>query len=264
MRHKPRLKSFVTLSAALAACLHFSAAGLSAQQAYQVDEAVNPRCDLSEVPEITDPPRPLFKALAENGEATATIIVYGLPGEARRYAERVKRWLSDSRGIDPKRLAAVYGGSSGVMKLELWITPPGAILPQLYKAEGRTKAALFDRYGYLDGELCESGRPAALAGFAEALKERPAWRGYIVVRPHRNKRGLKRQDDDWDDDGNVTPREAQRRAAQDKRLLVRKFGLAPTRLKALAGGEDAWTHAELWLVPPGAEPPPIQTKSQAR
>ena len=260
MRSKPGLQSFVTLSAVLAACLHFSAAGLNAQQAYKVDEVVNPRCDLSEVPQVTDLPRPLFKALAENKEAEAVIIVYGLPGEARRYAGQVKSWLVNSRGIEARRLGAVYGGSSAEMKLELWIIPPGAVLPQLYKADDRTQATLFDRYSYQDGEICSSGRLDALAELAAALKQRPGWQGYIVVRPLKNERGVTVRDAEWYSDGYVTRPQAQRRAAQDKRHLIRKFGLAPARLKTVVGADDTWTHAELWLVPPGAEPPAVKTK----
>lgn len=241
-------------------CLLSVATNLKAQEAFKVDEAVNPRCDLSEVPQIVDPPMPLFIALNEHKEAQAAIIVYGMQGTARRYAERVRRWLSDVRGIEMKRLVTLYGGASDVLRLELWIIPQGARLPVVNAADDYKKSARFDTYGYWDGELCGSERLGALAGFAESLKLRPHWQGYIVVRPHRNRRGMRTGDENWGPDGYISRQQAGRRATKDRRYLLKKFGLDPARIKVVVGDRDEWTHAELWLVPPGAEPPVRQNQ----
>jgi len=259
MRRKQFLNLIVTRMALLT-CLLFSATSLSAQEAYKIDEAINPRCDLSEVPQVTDTPMPLFKALAENRAAKVAIIVHGMPGAARVYGKDVKRWLTEERGVDPARLVALYGGASNEMRLELWLIPQGASPPKVMPDEDYKTATHFDSYAYQGGEMCDAGRLPALDEFAEMLKKRPDWHGSIVVRPHINKRGVKPGDAEWDPDGLVSRQEALRRAAKDKRYLVRKFGLSPARLTAVVGDNDTWTHAELWLVPPGAETPVAKTK----
>lgn len=236
--HRPHFGIFIT---SLLLCLHAASASLNAQEAYKVDETTYLRCDLSEVPQITDSPMPIFKALNENKEAKLAIIVYGMQGFAHRYAKDVRRWLSEVRGVDPDRLITMYGGSSEKARLELWLVPLGATPPKLSSVEDDKHATQFDEYAYAHGEYCGPYRPPALTEFAEALKHRPGWQGYIIVRRNPEEH-LSRQ-------------QALRYGSKDKRYLVRKFGLPPTRLKVIAGGNDDWTHGEVWLVPPGAEPP---------
>jgi hypothetical protein len=261
MRHPSNQKKFIALLALLL-FLPFVAAPINAQEASKIDEVVNPRCDLSEVPQITDPPPTgiIFAALDEKREAKAAIIVYGMQGQARRYAKNVVRWLSEVRGIDAKRLVALYGGPSDVLRLELWLVPKGAPLPQVKPDEDDQHAAQFDTYSYRNEEYCGGDRFPALNELAAALKQRHGWRGYIVVRPHKNSRGIRAGDAGWDPDGYISRQQAFDRAAKDKRYLVIKSGLSPTRLKAVVGDNDEWTHAELWLVPPGAEPPATKRK----
>lgn len=248
----------------LVLCLHFTAASFNAQEAYKVDETTYLRCDLSEVPQITDPPMPIFKALDENKEAQLAIIVYGMEGFARRYARDVRRWLSEVRGVNPERLVTLFGGLSDKPRLELWLVPQGASLPKVYPVGDDKNAMQFDTYVYWKGEFCGDGRLLALKEFAEVLKQRLDWQGYIVIRPHRNKRGVSAGEADWNSDGYVSRRQALRRIAKDKNYLVRKFGLSPNRLKAVVGANDEWTHAELWLVPPGAELPILKAQSLTR
>ena len=244
-------------SLTLLLCVHFAATIVYAQEAYQIDELINPRCDLSEVPQITDPPPSgaIFAALDKNIGSKAAIIVYGRPGTARIYGKDVKRWLSEVRGVAADRLVTMYGGASDELRLQLWIIPQGAALPDVRPDETYKSATLFDTYAYWDGDSCGGGRLSALDELAAALTKRPDWHGTIVVRPHRNKRGETPGSDGWDPDGYLTRRQALRRAVKDKRYLIKKFGLFPTRVKVVVGDNDTWTHAELWLVPPGAEPP---------
>ncbi|HEX8706922.1 MAG TPA: hypothetical protein VF723_01565 [Pyrinomonadaceae bacterium] len=160
--------------------LHLIAGEAGAQSAYKIDETAYLRCDLSEVPQVTDSPSPIFVALNANAEARAALIVYGMPGWSLRYAKSVRRWLSQVRGIAPERLIALYGGPVETPRMELWLVPRGAALPELKSSLDDKQATLFDRYVYWRGDYCGSGRPPSLAEFAEALKRRPGWRGYIV------------------------------------------------------------------------------------
>lgn len=238
-------------------CLHLVAAGVSAQEAYKIDEAKNPRCDLSEVPPIDPPPGGKFAtALYNNPEARGAVVVYGLEGDARSYAEHVRERLVKYAGLQAERLVTVYGGHAEDLLMELWVIPKGAAEPKSNFVEDTKRARQFAIYGYWSGEynLCGSGRGPDLFAFAEALKQRPHWRGHIVVRPHRNRRGAGPQTEGWDPDGYVSRRQALRRAAKDKRSLV-KSGVTPSRVRAVVGDKAKWTHAELWLIPPGAEPP---------
>jgi hypothetical protein len=258
---KPISKKIMT-STLLFLCLHFTAASFQAQEAYKIDETTYLRCDLSEVPQITDPPMPIFKALAENQEAQVAIIVYGMEGYARRHAKNVRRWLSEVRGVNPQRLVTLFGGSSDQPRLEIWLVPRGASLPKVNPVVDDKNATQFDSYAYWEGESCANGRIPALDEFAEVLKGRLDWQGYIVIRPHRNKRGISAGDADWDSDGYVTRQQARRRIAKDKSYLIRKTGLSPKQLKAVVGAaDDEWTHAELWLVPRGVEFSAAQAQS---
>lgn len=251
--HTPNLKSFIS-SLILFLCLHFAAARVNAQEAYKIDEVINPRCALSEVPQVTDPPPngSIFAALDENKDAKLAIVVYGeMEGEARRFAEEVRQWLSEVRGVESERLVMLYGGSSDKLRLELWLVPKGASLPKLSAIADYKKATQFDRYVYKDGESCNNGHLTALAEFAEALKQRSNFQGYIIL--YRSSRG----------DGHLSRQQALRHAAEDKSYLIKKFGLPSSQIKTMIENSK-WTYAELWLVPPGAEPPAAAAKNSIK
>jgi hypothetical protein len=258
---KPGLEKLFTLFV-LVLCLVFAAARLSAQEAYQVVAIENPRCDLSEVPPLDPPPGGKFATiLRDTPEARGAIVVFNIQGLAESYAQYVKERLVNFAGISAQRLVTIYGGNSDNLRLELWIIPKGAAEPRSNFVEDWKTARQFDSYIYWDAEYCGGGRLSTLAEFAKKLKELRGWRGYIVVRTHRNKRGASTRDEGWDPDGNVSRQQALRRATKDKRYLVKKFGLSPLRIKAIVGENGNRTHAELWLVPPGVEWPTAKAKS---
>ena len=222
------------------------------QQAYKIDETDYTRCDLSEVPQVTDPPMPLFVELDRQPAAKAAVVVYASqPGEALSYAYHVRRWLTESRGVLAERLLEVYGGFAERKRLELWLVPAGAEPPRAAPAFRRVGVTLFDWYNYWGGESCYYEREVALEVFAETLKRMHGWRGTLVVRPHVNRRGLKSSDEGWDD-APLNRRQALRQAATDRLHLVKQLGLDPARIRVVVGAPSDWSHAELWLVPPAA------------
>ena len=249
---KPSGKLFVP-SLAVLFCLHLAAARLAAQEAYKIDEIKNPRCDLSEVPPI-DPGAKFATALYKDPEARGAIVMYGLEADARVYAEEIRERLNNYSGTSRDRLVTIYGGPAEDMRMELWVIPRGAAEPKSNFVEETKGAREFAEYGYLDGDACPSEREPALKIFAEELKRRPEWQGQIILRLHRNPRGMSEWSDGWDPDGRVSRRQALRRTAKDKLSLV-KLGVPPSRVEAVVRDDDKWTHAELWLVAPGAEPP---------
>jgi hypothetical protein len=242
-----------TLALLLFACASAHVAA-RAQQAYKIDEVTRARCDLGEVPQVTDPGMPVFVALAGQPRARVAVVVYGLPGDAIVYAREVGHWLTEARAVASERLLDVYGGPAQQRRLELWLVPEGAAPPTAAPPAADGRVTLFDKYSYWPGEYCGPDRPPALNVFAETLKRMPGWRGTIVVRPHVNRRGSRPGDNDWDESP-LTRRGAMRRAAEDRLHLVRQLGIDPARIRAVVGPDDNWAHAELWLIPPAAATP---------
>ena len=241
-------RAFAPLLLLLLLLLCASARPSRGQQAYKIDEAERARCDLGEVMPLNDPGRGVLLALAEQPEAKAAVVVYGLPGEAIVYAREVKSWLSEVRGVVPERVLEVYGGPAYRRRLELWLVPAGAAPPPAASRAAEGRVTLFYRYSYWLGEYCGPDRPAALKTFAETLNSLAGWRGTVVVRPHVNRRGARSGDKGYDESP-LTRRQALRRASEDRLHLIRQLGVDPTRIRAVAGAPDDWAHAELWLVP---------------
>ena len=224
------------------------------QEARRIDETERARCDLSEVPQVTDLTRPLFVELGRHPRARAAVVVHApRAGEGLSYALQVRRWLTEARGVAPERLLDIYGGPAPKKRLELWLVPEGAAPPRAAPPVAREGVTLFDRYTFRDGESCDSGRELSLEVFAATLKCLPDWRGTVVVRPHYNRRGAESHDADWSPP--LTRRGALRRAAVDRLHLVRQLGLGHARIRAVVGAPDRWAHAELWLVPPAKAAP---------
>jgi hypothetical protein len=241
--HIRRAVALVLLSAACAAAAR-------AQQAHKVDETDYTRCDLSEIPQVTDESVPLFVALGEQPGAKAAVVVYAdQPGEAVSYARHVGRWLANARGVGAGRVFEVYGGFAARKRLELWLVPAGAEPPRAAPALARVGVTLFDSFDYWGGESCRYEREVALEVFAETLRRMPGWRGTLVVRPHLNRRGLTPGDERWDG-APLGRRGALRQAAADRLHLVRHLGVDPARIKAVVGARSDRSHAELWLIPP--------------
>jgi hypothetical protein len=252
-----KLKRAVT-SSVLLLCLHLAAASLAGQEAHKIEEIANPRCDLSEVPPLDPPPIGLFAtALRDTPGARGAIVVFGMQGSALRYAEAVEARMIGIVGIAPERLLTRYGGDAEDRRMELWIIPERAAEPKFSYVEDTGKAQQFDQYTYGVADYCGESRRPALKKFAAALKGRPGWRGYIIVHQLKNKRGLRSVRINRLEAVDITRREAMRFAARDKRYVLMKSGLSASRLTAVVGGDDDWTYAELWLVPPGAKPPEL-------
>lgn len=226
-----------------------------AQRAYKIDETDYTRCDLSEVPHVTDLPSPVFVELGRHPDAKVAVVVQApRPGDAMVYALQIKGWLTEVRSVAAERVLAVYGGHAGKRRLEIWLVPAGAEPPPDAPPVTRIGVTLFIHYYYFAGESCPDTRVPALEVFAETLRRLPGWRGTIVLRPHVNRRGAEQGDEDYDYSP-LTRRQAARGAAEDRRRLVRQLGIDPARIRAVVGPNDSWAHGELWLIPPASATP---------
>jgi hypothetical protein len=246
-----RLAALLLLSLTCAA-----AAGAQQQRAYKIEETDYTRCDVSEIPQLSQETMPLFVEMGRHPRAKAAVVVYAdQPGEALSYARRITSRLSGTHGVTAERLLEVYGGFAEKKRVEIWLVPAGAEPPR--QAPGYTPAGvtMFDSYSYWRGDDCSYEREVALEVFAETLKRMPGWRATLVVRPHLNRRGLTRKDEGWDE-AQMNLRQARRQAAKDRLHLVRQLGLDPSRIKAVVGARGGeWSRAELWLIPPAAQTP---------
>lgn len=224
-------------------------------RAYKIDETDYTRCDLSEVPPVTDLPSPVYVELGRHPEAKVAVVVQApRPGDAMVYALQIKSWMTEMREVSAERVLAVYGGHAEKRRLELWLVPAGAEPPHDAPPVTRIGVTLFIRYFYFGGESCPDTRMPALEVFAESLRRLPGWRGTIVLRPHVNRRGAEPGDEDYDYSP-LTRRQAARGAAEDRLRLVRQLGIDPARIRAVVGPSDSSAHGELWLIPPASATP---------
>jgi hypothetical protein len=191
------------------------------------------------------------------------IVAYGVPNRLPGWPLRRANWaygvLTKGRGLDPARVAVVYGGFKDEVWYEHWLMPAGERPPvkdfDFTAALTREKNAYkFDQFylydpavgwGY-DGSysqyLDDRGRYGPLA---LALRHDPAARALVVAYRSRRNR----------------PGEDRRLAGNIKRAILRAHAVAPDRVIAAGGGRRDDRQVELWIVPPGA---PLPKPSPAR
>jgi hypothetical protein len=97
------------------------------------------------------------------------------------------------------------------------------------------KARKFDEYY----DIARNDEKARLDNYAIQLQNEPGAHGYIIVYPARK----------------AKPDEAQARATRISDYLINSRGVDASRFTITMGGaRDGWM-TELWIVPPGAQPP---------
>lgn len=172
------------------------------------------------------------------------------PGTARRYALRSKAYLV-VRGLDPNRVVALDGGRREEITMELWIVPTGASAPvpkptATPEPEDHHDNLLYDEYAAWDEDWSglESGSER-LDGFAEALKREPRSWACIVAYAQN---GDDRMGMEWD-----RPGTALKTARGTKNYLVKKLGIAPSRITVVDGGYSEGRMVALWIMRPNAK-----------
>jgi hypothetical protein len=194
-----------------------------------------------------------LEELAKEPTAKAYIIAYGgrkdKPGKALRYALRAKNYLVESRGVHPAQIVAIDGGRREDFVVELWIVPNGAKPPEpaptITVKDDPGDNLLYDSFEVdCEGYWCAFENDAAhLDGFAAALKKEPGSWACIIAYAQS---GDDRAGQEWD-----PPGRAKEIAESQKKYLIKRHGLAPSRLSAVDGGYSARI-VELWIMRPGA------------
>lgn len=191
--------------------------------------------------------------LEKEPRARGYVIAYGggedPPGKPRRYAARAKNWLTESRGVDARRLVALDGGRRESFVVELWLVPAGAPAPSpsptaVFKDDPGDNL-FYDEFstGYDNFASRSEDMEAHLGGFAEALRREPKSWGCIVAYAET---GDDRMGLEWDEAGT-----AGTRARVYRHYLADRYGLAASRLTAVDGGYSGRV-VQLWIMRPGA------------
>ena len=194
-----------------------------------------------------------FKELIKDPDSQAYIIAYGgredNPGKAHRYAQRAKNYMVEARGIVPSRIVTMDGGRREEFIVELWLVPNGSPSPKptptVTSKDDLGDNLLFDGFVVgCEGFSCSYEDDAAhLDGFAAALKKEPTAWGCIIAYAQS---GDDRLGQDWD-----SPGTGQKIARSQRTYLIKKHGLAQSRLSAIDGGYS-WRGVELWVMRPKA------------
>lgn len=192
-----------------------------------------------------------------------------LQGLSNRYALRSKGYLVNSRGLAKDRVVTVDGGDADCLMQELWVVPAGTApkprpdaYPRYFQDSGSTRK--IDEYGYDDDET--KGRRVLefpteidlLETFAAELRHEKHSQAYIIAYAHYTKTRQLVGDEHYDvyyEKRIDTPGSARKRLEFEKRLLVRNYGIAPSRIHLIDGGYRKWRSLELWIVPRGEHAP---------
>ncbi len=189
------------------------------------------------------------KTLTDNPETRLCIIAYGgqddAPGKAGRFALRAKHYLVSMRGIDTERVVTITGGHRKEFQVELWIVPKGVALPKpaptIQPSDDLGDNLLFDEFEIdCEGWKCGQEDDAAhLDGFAAFLKRDPKSQACIIAYAQS---GDDRDGQKWNEAGRGL-----KIARAQKRYLVNKYGITPSRLTIVDGGYS-WRGVALWIM----------------
>ncbi|MDX6612150.1 MAG: hypothetical protein QOD75_1336 [Blastocatellia bacterium] len=196
--------------------------------------------------------------------AKGFIVVYrshrDLPGLSHRYAERMREYLANTRGL-ANRVIAVDGGEADCLRQELWIVPPGASPIPRSDAYQRNfvdtdSVREFDELSWRGDTLAGELGAAWFEAYANALRAEPkahayliAYAGYYRVR-WSDEKGKQHTEIESDPPGS-----AQKMLTRARNILVKTYALAPSRIRLVNGGYRQVGTLELWIVPRGEHAP---------
>ncbi|HKS26208.1 MAG TPA: hypothetical protein VJS44_00240 [Pyrinomonadaceae bacterium] len=204
--------------------------------------------------------------LMEEPTATGYLIVYGPEGKGAGTGESRLRitedYLVNTRGVDPARFKAVYGGRYKEMNgsaTEMWIVPEGAEPPepQTYTNKAATFTGLLTEYNtdeslhavYEDAGTGPAFGDSPLAGLSDALRQQPDKVCYVVAF----------------NSSDAAPGSWRRAAREVSGRLESGQGIAADRIKIIYGGyrqlekRSGSARVQLWVGPANVPPvPPVQ------
>lgn len=188
-----------------------------------------------------------------------------LPGLSGRLVNLMRSYLVETRGLAAERVVGVDGGVAGCVIQELWVVPVGATPTPRSDAyqtefEDTDAARKFDEAPLSAESSYYQSIRHSLEGFANALRREPRASAYLIAYSEywvyrsveEDNKGVKRTHRSVNRD---PPGAARHALARVKAELVKRYGVAPARIKLIDGGYRKWSQMELWIVPRGEHVP---------
>ena len=197
---------------------------------------------------------------SSHGYIVAYSARYRLPGWPLRRAHAARNYLVNTRGFDPGRVSVFAGDERPEPGFELWVVRAGETLPvkpldfAVALAGERAPVKLDELFVPTDevAEIDPLGSDDAMEHFQplfDYLRSDPSLRAQLI--------GYARWGERRGADRLI--------AARELRRLLARFPVAPARVAARGGGARRYRSIEVWLLPPGAEPPrPTPERRPAR
>jgi hypothetical protein len=169
----------------------------------------------------------------------------GTPGAQFRLAHMCWNYVVKTKGFPPERTVRLHARDGVGLRAEIWIgdSPPQLRTIELPTIELRRLPIVYDRYdAAFSGELSwveEEDEDARLSSFAAVLKANPTLVGEIVGfagTPGKGFLGERLS-------GSLL-------ATREVDSLVKRFGVARSRLRIRNGGRKQMATVELWLRDP--------------
>lgn len=193
-------------------------------------------------------------ALLQEPSVVGNVIVYGPEGEGvgsgRQRMMMMKEYLMEARGLPDHRIKTIYAGRDKDFrqpKVQLWITPPGARLPEPPKFEtnidtfkGRfIQDETEDLIDFLWGDDVGPGFNVPIdAAFADLMQQQKKAIAYVVTY-----------------NGERSAPGSAKRAAEKQLERLKEQNVDLGRVKTIFAGVRKKTTLELWLTAPGDPPP---------
>jgi hypothetical protein len=207
--------------------------------------------------------------LNRDSDSSAYIVIYtgkaDPPGLLHRHAFGVKSVLVREKHMAPNRVVVIDGGKQDKFIAEYWLVPKGALQPRSgsvwIRDSQNAGPGKFDEFPFRaeTDDLYEYRRLSTrLDGFAQALSRSRGTFAFVI--------GYANRERSYD---TTSTKLARRTGAQIARRVLRnlvlKHGVESSRIVTLDGGYRESETVELWIVPPGGEPPkPTPTDQNGR
>ncbi len=162
-----------------------------------------------------------------------------LQGAFLRLLHGYRNYLTDSRGVDPQRVAVVELNPRDKETIQLWTTEAGATAPLPSKESNKSdKPVQFDSLTVGDGCVGEytidlEEPDDALKFFAGALQTNPTSKGLLIIHPSFR----------------AGPLTANTLAEKSRQTLITENKLADERVAIQITSRRSCAEMDLWLVP---------------
>ena len=200
----------------------------------------------------------LAVSLQNDPNLQSYLVYYGPESVSKHTLGIITDYLVNTRGLAEDRVKTIYAGPNSdpsEPRIQLWLAPPGAPVPELTRYEDNldSLSGLFDEYRAWDGVYSDGDEVGELTGppipavasatFAYMLNTRKDTVAYLVAFT-----------------GTHAAPGAWRRLAQREAERLQSNGVAADRVRIIYGGVDKGseeTKIQRWILPADAPPPMV-------